>query len=195
MATSGLRDAVAGRLHAFDGTPGILAGVAVGAFLETTVLPVPFELILVPLMLARPRLIWAIGAAALGGCLLGAAAGYLVGALVFGSFGQALLELLGAKDAYEGFAGRLETGGFWALFLVGFTPVPIQVATLAAGFAGYSPVGFALAMLVSRGARYLGLCLLVRWFGDSTLAFVRRHRRSALVAGLALTGLLVYLLI
>lgn len=165
-----------------------------GALLETTVLPVPFELLLVPLMLRHRGMLWPIVLAALAGCMVGAFAGYAIGAFAFQTIGRTALQGLGAERAMEAFAQRFEDNGFLSVFLVGFTPVPVQVATLGAGFLNMSLAAFTAAMLLSRGLRYGGLGLLVFRFGEGTVRLLRRHRRTALVAGLLLTAALAFLL-
>lgn len=182
-------------MRRFDTPAALLGAVACGAFLETTILPVPFELLLVPVMLARPRWLWAMAGAALAGCLVGTLAGYLVGAFALESVGRTVLPWLGADGLLEGFTTRLNRDGFWALVLVGFTPVPVQVATLAAGVAGYPLASFLLAMLLSRALRYFALAWLVARFGERTLRIIRRHRRTALLAGTLLIPLIVWLLL
>jgi len=180
--------------HSLDRPSSVLTATFVGAFLETTVLPVPFELLLVPLMLRYHHLVWLIVAAALAGCMLGAYAGYTVGMFAFQSFGQTALQALGAEHAMESFTARLQENGFWSVFLVGFTPVPVQVATLGAGFTSLSLATFTLAMLVSRGLRYGALGVMVHVFGERARLLLLRHRRKALVIGLLLMGVLAYLL-
>ena len=167
----------------------------VGALLETTVLPVPFELLLAPVMLRHRPMVWWIVLAALAGCMTGAFAGYAVGAFAFQTFGQTVLQSLGAAEAMESFTERLEEGAFWAIFLVGFTPVPVQVATLGAGFTEVSLVAFTLAMLLSRGLRFGGLGLLVYRFGEDTLRLPGRHRRKALLAAALLLAAVAAILI
>lgn len=177
-----------------DRPSSILAAVFVGAFLETTVLPIPFELLLVPLMLRYRKRVWPIVCAALAGCMAGAFAGYAVGMFAFQSLGQFVPQGPGAEQAMQAFTARLADNGFWSVFLVGFTPVPVQVATLGAGIAALSAGTFATAMFLSRGLRYGGLGLLVHLFGERTLRLLRQHRRKALAVGLLLTLVLAYLL-
>ena len=169
--------------------------VFVGALLETTVLPVPFELLLVPLMLRHRSMVWWIVLAALAGCVTGAFAGYAVGAFAFQTFGQSVLQSLGADQAMESFTERLGEGAFWAIFLVGFTPVPVQVATLGAGFTEVSLVTFTLATLLSRGLRFGGLGLLVHRFGEDALRLLGQHRGKALLVGALLLAAVAAVLI
>lgn len=174
-------------------TPTILGAVFVLGALEATVLPIPFELMLVPLLLRNRQLIWAIILAALAGCMLGAYAGYAIGLFAFQSFGQPLLDWLGAGEGVAAFKRQLEDNAFWTIFLVGFTPVPVQVATLGAGFMEVSLAKYTLAMLLARALRFGGLGLSVYFFGDAAIRFLQRHRKNALLATSLVIAILLFL--
>ncbi len=180
--------------QALDTPSSVLGAVFVGAFLETTILPIPFELLLVPLMLRFREMVWLIVFAALAGCMAGAYAGYVVGVFAFQTLGQAVLQGLGAEQAMDAFTARLNANGFWSIFLVGFTPVPVQVATLGAGVTALSIGTFTLAMVLSRGLRYGGLGTLVHFFGEGTQRLLRRYNRQALAVGMLLLVIVLYLL-
>ena len=153
-------------------------GVAVVSFLEATVLPVPMELLLAPLMQARRRILWRLAAAALVGCLAGALAGYAAGHLLRASAGEWIVSVAGGGPQLARAGELLRRYGFWFVVSVGVTPVPFQVAMVAAGASGYSPAGFVGAAALSRGLRYFGLASLVWRFGNAAERLYRRHRRD-----------------
>lgn len=169
--------------------------LVVGSTLETTVVPVPFELIIIPLMLTHREKIWQIAFSAFIGCLIGSGLGYLAGAMFFDHGGLRLLQAFGTEGAFESFQKTLEQDGFLAIFLVGFTPVPLQAATVGAGFAGYSLGWFSAAIVASRLLRYGAVALLVIWLGPRTLTFIENHRPWAIGIGLVLTVVLIFILI
>lgn len=164
-----------------------LAWLGVLSALETTILPIPIELIMVPYMLARPRRLWLIAAVTLLGCMVGSLLGYAVGFFLFDSVGQPLLAWLDAGGAYDSFEQKFSDNGFLAILAIGVTPVPFQVALLAAGIAGYALPLFLAAVGMARGLRYFGLALLVWLVGERALALWRRH---ALATGL---GVLLFI--
>ena len=167
-----------------SGSPLAMPGLFALSFLETTVLPVAIELVLVPWMLLdRPRL-WRIATVALLGCLTAALAGYAVGALLFDTLGQWLLASYGHADAYERFVAYFQRYGFWAVLAIGVLPIPFQAAMLAAGATGYPLPLFVLATVMARGVRYYGLALLAAWFGPLALSVWHRYGNRALAAGL-----------
>ncbi len=157
------------------------------SFLETTVLPVPIEVLLIPYMAAeRPRAL-TIATIALAGCLLGAFAGYAVGYFLFETVGLRIVEWGGWEDALERFRRLFAAEGFWAILALGILPIPFQVAMLAAGAAGYPLIWFALAAGLARGLRYYGLAALVKAFGPAALGRWRRHKlRATLIAAVTL---------
>lgn len=171
-----------------------LAWLGVLSALETLILPVPIELVMMPYMLARPRRLWWIAAVTTLACVFASLLGYAVGYFLFDSLGRWLLETLGAAAAYGDFQARFEADGFWAILAIGITPVPFQVALLTAGMAAYTLPLFVVAVTAARGARYFGLALLVYWFGEQALSLWQRHARAASLALLAVVAAVAALL-
>lgn len=160
------------------------------SFLESTVLPVPIEILLIPYMAAERRRALTIAGIALAGCLLGAFAGYAVGYFLFETLGQRIVEWGGWQDSLEAFRRLFAAQGFWAILALGILPIPFQVAMLVAGAAGYPLIWFAVAAGIARGLRYYGLAWLVKAFGPAALDQWRRHKlRASLVAALVLLAL------
>ncbi|KAA5606304.1 DedA family protein [Roseospira marina] len=160
------------------------------SLLESIIVPIPIELVLIPYMMARPTRAWRIATVALAGCLVGAAVGYGVGQLVLETLGRSVMEWAGWTEAYATFHDVFSTYGFWAIVAVGVLPIPFQVAMLAAGAAGYPFLWFLVASALARGVRYHGLALLVRLYGRKALALWDRHRGVAMaLAALILVAL------
>ncbi|TDL90836.1 YqaA family protein [Meridianimarinicoccus aquatilis] len=141
-------------------------GIIVLSALESTVLPVPLEAILIPVMVARPTRALQIGLAALIGCVLGGLVFYSLGALLADPVVKPALEWFGATQDFIDITDRLQDGSlFLAVFVIAISPAPMQLATLGAGVVGASPLIFVAALIASRGIRYLGLSLLAKTFG------------------------------
>ncbi|MBN7821146.1 YqaA family protein [Bowmanella yangjiangensis] len=161
------------------------------SMLEATIIPIPLELILIPYMLIERERIWLLASVALAGCMAGALLGYGVGQLLFDSVGHWFIAQLGAADEFEAFKQTLQDDGFWAVFMVGVTPVPFQVAMLAAGVTGYSLLMFTSASFLSRGLRYYGLAVLVLLVGERATAVWQNHAGKLGASLLALALLVV----
>ncbi|BAM03416.1 YqaA family protein [Phycisphaera mikurensis] len=162
----------------------MVPATAVVSFFESTVLPVPLEVLLVPVMQARRDRLWWLAAAALGGCVLGAVAGYWIGWGLMESIGHPLVAWLGQERALEDAIAGFNADGFVYVLGISLAPVPFQIAMLGAGAAGFPLWKFLLATLISRAIRYFGLAALVWWLGDRTEGFVKRHKRAAAIGTL-----------
>ncbi len=154
----------------------------VASFLETLIVPIPIELVLVPYMLSARDRVWMIATVALAGCLVAAGLGYLFGWLFMMGPGVMLLDAMGWTEAWNGFQGTFARHGFWAIIAVGVIPVPFQVAILTAGATQYSLPLFFVAAALARGIRYYGLAVLVHWFGLRALHLWQRHKMLASLA-------------
>lgn len=170
------------RLKALVTSRHVVWGTFVASFAESTVVPVPLEAVLIPAMQANRGRLWRLAGAALLGCIVGALVGYGIGYWVFGTIGDELVATFGDPEQYQNALLQLRRDGFWFVFSVGVTPIPFQIAMLAAGTAHYSLTGYLVATLLSRGIRYFGIAVLVWKFGDRAQAMVLRHRRTSVAA-------------
>ncbi|MGI0152113.1 YqaA family protein [Pseudidiomarina sp. WS423] len=167
------------------------------SMLESIIIPIPLELILIPLLIHQRERLWAIATVVLAGCLVGASIGYGVGLWLFDDIGDAILTYFGYSQAFEQFTTQFQQHGFVTLLLTGITPIPFQVGMLAAGSSNYPFSLFMLAAVIARGLRYYGLALLVYWFGPLVLGWWQQHSRKAgwLLLTLLGGGYAVYLLV
>jgi len=166
----------------------MLWGTGVASLAETTVLPVPIEVVLAPLMQSERRRMWWLATAALLGCLLGGLAIYLAGMLLFDSLGLWLLESFNYTEEFKSFNQRFANNAFWVILMVGVTPIPFQVAALASGAASYPWWLFLIAAAIARGVRYYGLATIVWWKGDQAQAFIKRHKKTSMLIGVVVIG-------
>ncbi|WP_447528480.1 YqaA family protein [Vreelandella sp. TE19] len=164
------------------------------SFLETIILPVPLELIIIPLMASNRARIWAMATVVTFGCLLGSLVGYGVGMLLFQSVGTWLIGFMGIEQSYQAFQTFFGQYGFAAILAIGILPVPFQVAMITAGLSGYPILLFGLAAVLARGFRYYGIAWLVYRFGHEVERMWQRHAvKTSIVAGvlLLMLGLLM----
>lgn len=153
-------------------------------------MPIPLEAILIPLMQARREKLWAISAMALLGCGIGAALGYGLGFFVFDLLGDQLIAMLSTPEQFESIRQQIHLHGFWYVLSVGITPIPFQIAMLAAGATGYAFLLYMLATIISRGIRYFGLGLLVCLFGNQAQNIFEEHKIGASIFITVLIGLI-----
>lgn len=156
-----------------------LFGIFVASFAESTIVPIPFETIMVPMLLANRERIWLIATVTMLGCLMGALGGYAVGYFAFETIGRWALELLNATQQFDSFQKDFDKHGFWIIFSIGVFPIPFQVATVGSGLAAYPLALFLLAATLARAIRYYGLALLVMLFGEQVADVINRHQTKA----------------
>lgn len=161
----------------------MLRGIGVASFLESTVVPIPLEALLVPLMQKRREKLWLIATITTAGCMLGALVGYAVGYFLFDIFKDVIMEYITTEQQFENFQSQMDKQGFWFIFSTGVTPIPLQIAMLTAGLSKYSLALYMLAVTSSRILRYFGLAVLVYYFGDKTEELIRRYKWTAFAIG------------
>ena len=163
------------------------------AVLESTIVPVTIELVAAPLM-AVSRQPYVIANIILIGTIVGALLGYALGFFMFEPIIKPLLERVGWMDEYQVFEKDILANGFWAVFLVGLTPIPFQIGTVGAGVVGYSLPLFIVAVTISRAIRYYALALLADILGRRARKFLNKYQSVILFGGIAVL-LIGYLLV
>jgi membrane protein YqaA with SNARE-associated domain len=146
------------------------------SFAEAMIVPIPIEIVALPLMLARRHQVWLLATVTLAGNLAAALLGYGLGYFLFERFGETLMAVVGNGERLADFQERFETGGFLAIVVITVSPLPFQLATFAAGAAAYPLPLFLLAVTLARGVRYYGLALLVILLGGRLRELWRRWR-------------------
>ena len=159
------------------------------AFIESSVFPIPPDVLLLALALGRPDLALRFASICTAGSTLGAALGYLIGMLLFTSIAEPLLQAYGMMAQFHHVESLFAAWGLWLVLIAGFSPIPFKVITIAAGTFGLPFVGFILAALLSRGARFFLEGSLLRWGGDRLRAWVEKYFEWATLAIAALVTL------
>lgn len=166
-------------------------GLATLSFAESTIVPIPLETVVAPLMVGHPRRALTIAAAIWIGCLIGATVFYIIGFWAVDPIVRPALQTLGLIDDFDNMADKLGREGlFWTVFLVSFSPAPMQLATLGAGAAQGNFLSFIAAIALSRGLRYFGLAVFAQFIGERIARL--RIRRRYLIVGLMVILALVW---
>jgi membrane protein YqaA with SNARE-associated domain len=155
--------------------PWAPTALAVISFVESSVFPIPPDVMLIPMCLAKPnRAFWYAGlctvASVLGGLL-----GYAIGALLYDTLGLFLIRLYGYGDKLETFRAAYAEWGHWIILIKGATPIPYKVITIASGFAGYSLFWFIVLSIITRGVRFYLLATLLYFWGEHARVFIERR--------------------
>ena len=136
------------------------------SFAESSFFPVPPDVMLIPMSLARPQRAWVYAAVCTATSVLGGIVGYAIGALLFDSVGQWLIQVYGLGDKVDAFRASYAEWGAVIILLKGLTPIPYKLVTITSGFAGYNLVLFIMCSIVARGGRFFIVAILLNRYGD-----------------------------
>ena len=174
------------RIIALSQSPRAPYALAAIAFAESSVFPIPPDVILAPMSLAAPKKAWTYALIATIASVLGGIVGYGIGALLYDTLGQWLIHVYGYGDKM---AALKETYAKWGALLIlikGLTPIPFKLVTIVSGLLGYNFPLFVLLCLITRGGRFFLLAGALNHFGDPLRLALERHF-AAFLAILALT--------
>jgi len=174
-------DNVKHKTQRFIESKHMLSSITVASFLESTIVPIPLEAVLVPLMQARRDKIWLIALMATLGCMIGALFGYALGYYLFDLVGDWVINTFSSPEQFEIVRQKMQAQGFWFVISLGIIPIPFQIAMLAAGATKYSLILFILASAIARSIRYFGLAILVYYAGNQAQRIISKHKTKAMV--------------
>ncbi|WP_439103034.1 YqaA family protein [Celeribacter marinus] len=156
-------------------SPNALWALAIVAFIESSVFPIPPDILMIPLIIARPREAFKIAGIATVASVLGGMLGYWIGFGAFETIGRPVLEFYG-KDAYfDEFAVKYNEYGAWAVLIAGVTPFPYKVITILSGTTHLSLPVFVAASIVARSLRFFIVATLLWKFGEPIRVFIERR--------------------
>jgi len=155
--------------------PRALWVLAVISFAESSVFPIPPDVLMIPMILARPSRAWLIAGIALISSVLGGMLGYAIGAFAYESIGQPVLAALGKGEAIEAFNTRFNDFGFWAVLTAGVTPFPYKVITIMSGWTGMPLGTFVATSILARALRFFLVAGLLWKFGAPIRGFIERR--------------------
>ena len=145
------------------------------SFAESSFFPIPPDVMLAPMALARPERAWRLALITTLASVLGGLAGYAIGHFAF----ELVQPWIEARPRYaEGYRLAVEwfqRYGFWAVFVAGFSPIPYKVFTIAAGVLSMALLPFVLASVIGRGARFYLVAGLMRLGGARMEAALHRY--------------------
>ena len=159
-----------------------LWALAAVAFVESSVFPIPPDVLMIPMVIARPNRAWLIAAVATVASVLGGLLGYAIGMFAYDSIGLPVLQALGKADAMAAFNERFNGVGFWAVLTAGVTPFPYKVITIMSGWTAMPLMTFIVTSVIARALRFFVVAGLLRAFGPPIREFVERRLALAFTA-------------
>lgn len=145
------------------------------AFAESSFFPIPPDVLLIAMCVARPLRSFNYALVCTAGSILGGCLGYLIGWHFMAAVGIRIVEFYGLSDKVTYIGYLYNTYDAWAVGIAGFTPIPYKVFTIAAGMFGIDFAVFVLASTVSRSARFFLVGGLIYFFGPRIRRFIDRY--------------------
>jgi membrane protein YqaA with SNARE-associated domain len=145
------------------------------SFVESSFFPVPPDIMLIPMALARPDRAWRYAAICTLTSVAGGILGYLIGAVLYDSVGLWLIRLYGYGDKIDAFREAYVHYGALIILLKGLTPIPYKIVTIASGFAGYNFGLFVGLSLLTRGARFFVEAFLLKRYGPQARVMIEKR--------------------
>lgn len=168
--------------------------LAVITFAESVFFPIPPDVLLAPMVLAKPEKAWSLATLTTVSSIIGGAVGYLLGYWMFEPWIQPLITEFGYQARFDTAMEWFATWGVWVVFIAGFSPIPYKLFTVSAGFLQMAFLPFMLASAVGRGLRFFLVAGLIQW-GGSAMEKKLRQWVDVLGWGLVAAIVIAYLIL
>lgn len=145
------------------------------SFMESSFFPVPVDVLLAPMVLARRERAWWYAGLATVTSVAGAVLGYLIGLLLFEEVARPIIEFYHFENQYAKVEELFDAYGVWIIFVAGFSPIPYKIFTIAAGVAHMAMLPFVLTSIVARAARFYLVAGLLYWGGERLEAILQKR--------------------
>ncbi len=178
-------------------SPHALWALAIVSFVESSFFPIPPDVLMIPMIIARPSRAFLIAAIATVASVAGALLGYYIGAALMESVGQPILDIYGKGDSFAEMSAVFNEYGAWAVVVAGVTFLPFKVITIASGVTGLPLTVFIVSSIFARSLRFFLVAALLWKFGAPIRDFIEKRLGLMfilfcvlLIGGFALVGLL-----
>jgi membrane protein YqaA with SNARE-associated domain len=178
-------------------SPHALWALAIVSFVESSFFPIPPDVLMIPMIIARPSRAFLIAGIATAASVAGGLFGYFIGAQLMESVGRPILEFYGKDASFAEMAQVFNQYGAWAVVIAGVTFLPFKVITIASGVTGLSLPVFIVSSIFARALRFFLVATLLYYFGAPIRDFIERRLGLVfvifcvlLVGGFALLGLI-----
>jgi membrane protein YqaA with SNARE-associated domain len=176
----------------YDWTLSLAAGrhaeraLGVVSFVESSFFPIPPDVLLIPMIIARPERAWRLAFIATITSVIGGFFGYAIGYFLFEAVGQPILEFYGIVNKYDELRHLFDEWGAWIIIVKGMTPIPYKFLTITSGARHFDLLIFTLASVVSRGLRFFLVAALLWKFGPPIRDFIEKRLTLVLTVGLVI---------
>lgn len=169
------------------------AGLFAVSFAESSFFPIPPDVMLGPMVLAKPDRAFVYAGICTAASVLGGILGYAIG-FYLEPVGMWLLTVIGHADGKAMFQEWFDRWGLWVILIKGATPIPYKLVTITAGLAQFSLFTFIWASVLTRGFRFFAVAAILKYFGPAMLEeFEKRMALYGTLGIIALVALIVVL--
>lgn len=167
--------------------------LAILTFAESVFFPIPPDVLLAPMVLAKPKNAWKLAGLTTIASVIGGVVGYSLGYLMFEPWIQPIIVEFGYQARFDKIMLWFSEWGVWVVFLAGFSPVPYKLFTVSAGFLQMAFLPFLFVSAIGRGMRFFLVAGLIKWGGSP---MEKKLRQYIDILGWGVVGLIiiVYLL-
>ena len=179
-----------------SGNKNSIKFLSIVSFLESILFPIPPDIFLIPIVLAKKYKWVYLGLVCTFFSILGGSIGYLIGYFFWDLIGSQISNFYNANDEIETLRVQFSKYGWFIIFIAGFTPIPYKVFTLGSGLLSFNFFIFLFCSLISRGLRFITLAYLVHKYGDKSIKLVQKHFvKTTLATFFIATGIFCFFLI
>ena len=158
-----------------SGNKNSIKFLSIVSFLESIIFPIPPDIFLIPIVLAKKHKWLYLGLICTFFSILGGSIGYLIGYFFWDTIGIQISNFYNAHEEIEKLRTQFSKYGWIIIFIAGFTPIPYKFFTLGSGFLSFNFFIFLICSLISRGLRFLILAYLIHKYGDKSISLVKKH--------------------
>ena len=147
------------------------------SFIESFIFPIPPDVIIIPMTIAKKQQWIKIALIATVGSVLGACLGYFIGHVFFNEVGIKIFEFYDVDPSFWKNKISSEGGVFaWItlLAIAGFSPVPFKLLTISSGFVHFNLAYFIIVSLLTRGSRFFFIAFLIGNFGPTMKLLIEK---------------------
>ena len=145
------------------------------SFVESSAFPIPPDVLLIPMVIAKPLKWLRLATLCTVASVLGAFLGYAIGMFLYEQIGQPILAFYGKEDAFGQIADWYNTWGGWGVLFAAVTPFPYKVLTIFSGATGLNFVVFTVVSIIGRAARFFLVAWLLRMYGEPIRLFIEKY--------------------
>ena len=147
------------------------------SFIESFVFPIPPDVLIIPMTIAKRQEWIKIALIATIGSVLGACLGYFIGYVFFNEIGIRIFEFYGVDPSF--WKNKISSEGgviAWItlLAIAGFSPVPFKLLTISSGFIHFNLIYFIIISLLTRGSRFFLIAFLIGNFGSAMKKIIEK---------------------